>query len=231
MLAEGGLDLMVVIGGYNSSNTQALARICAERLPTYHISAADRIEREAIRHRPVGAHDETATAGLAARGADHHRPDRGGLDAQQRGGRGRRADPRPARPAGRRPRRGLSYGLASPIGPASGAVREHGQLAVERGVQSAERAELLRRRRGHVPEGATVTGLARPRVIVPLGSWRFHVAGGQARPRPGDREQAVDRVGHRPGRAPRGGAPGGDLPGRAPARERAGARRSSCGTR
>ena len=44
MLAEGGLDLMVVIGGYNSSNTQALARICAERLPTYHISAADRIE-------------------------------------------------------------------------------------------------------------------------------------------------------------------------------------------
>ncbi len=62
MLAEGGLDLMVVIGGYNSSNTQALARICAERLPTYHISAADRIERATIRHRPVGAHDETTTA-------------------------------------------------------------------------------------------------------------------------------------------------------------------------
>ena len=61
MLAEGGLDLMVVIGGYNSSNTQALTRICAERLPTYHISAADRIESTAIRHRPVGAHDETAT--------------------------------------------------------------------------------------------------------------------------------------------------------------------------
>jgi 4-hydroxy-3-methylbut-2-enyl diphosphate reductase len=62
MLAEGGLDLMVVIGGYNSSNTQALARICAERLPTYHISAADRIEPATIRHRPVGAHDETTTA-------------------------------------------------------------------------------------------------------------------------------------------------------------------------
>jgi 4-hydroxy-3-methylbut-2-enyl diphosphate reductase len=62
MLAEGGLDLMVVIGGYNSSNTQALTRICAERLPTYHISSADRIERETIRHRPVGAHDETTTA-------------------------------------------------------------------------------------------------------------------------------------------------------------------------
>ena len=38
MLDAGGLDLMVVIGGYNSSNTQALARICGERLPTYHIS-------------------------------------------------------------------------------------------------------------------------------------------------------------------------------------------------
>jgi 4-hydroxy-3-methylbut-2-enyl diphosphate reductase len=63
MLGEGGLDLMVVIGGYNSSNTQALTRICAERLPTFHISSADRIERGTIRHRPVGAHEETETAG------------------------------------------------------------------------------------------------------------------------------------------------------------------------
>ena len=64
MLGEGGLDLMVVIGGYNSSNTQALTRICAERLPTFHISSADRIERETIRHRPVGGsgHAETSTA-------------------------------------------------------------------------------------------------------------------------------------------------------------------------
>jgi 4-hydroxy-3-methylbut-2-enyl diphosphate reductase len=64
MLDEGGLDLMVVIGGYNSSNTQALARICAARLPTYHISEADRIQGDTIRHRPVGpSHDEIATAG------------------------------------------------------------------------------------------------------------------------------------------------------------------------
>jgi 4-hydroxy-3-methylbut-2-enyl diphosphate reductase len=60
MLEQGGLDLMVVIGGYNSSNTQALARICAERLPTYHISGADRIGEGAIRHRPVGAQAEQA---------------------------------------------------------------------------------------------------------------------------------------------------------------------------
>jgi 4-hydroxy-3-methylbut-2-enyl diphosphate reductase len=63
MLEEGGLDVMVVIGGYNSSNTQALARICAPRLPAYHISGADRIQGPTIRHRPVGTHDEIATEG------------------------------------------------------------------------------------------------------------------------------------------------------------------------
>jgi 4-hydroxy-3-methylbut-2-enyl diphosphate reductase len=62
MLGQGGLDVMVVIGGYNSSNTQALTRICAARLPTFHISGADRIEKDAIRHRPVGGNDETTSA-------------------------------------------------------------------------------------------------------------------------------------------------------------------------
>ena len=63
MLDEGGLDLMVVIGGYNSSNTQALARICTPRLPTYHIDGAPCIEPEGIRHQPVGSHAESRTAG------------------------------------------------------------------------------------------------------------------------------------------------------------------------
>jgi 4-hydroxy-3-methylbut-2-enyl diphosphate reductase len=58
MLDEGGLDLMIVIGGYNSSNTQALARICAARLSTYHIQSADCIDPAVIRHRPVGGPDE-----------------------------------------------------------------------------------------------------------------------------------------------------------------------------
>jgi 4-hydroxy-3-methylbut-2-en-1-yl diphosphate reductase len=58
-LLEGpALDVMVVIGGYNSSNTQALARICADRLPTFHIQSADCIEDGAIRHKPVGKPDE-----------------------------------------------------------------------------------------------------------------------------------------------------------------------------
>jgi len=62
MLAEGGLDVMVVVGGYNSSNTQALARMCAARLPTYHIDAARCIEPAGIRHRPLGSSAEESRA-------------------------------------------------------------------------------------------------------------------------------------------------------------------------
>ena len=58
LLDEGGLDLMIVIGGYNSSNTQALARICAARLPTFHIQGAGCIEDQALRHKPVGQAEE-----------------------------------------------------------------------------------------------------------------------------------------------------------------------------
>ncbi len=55
------LDLMVVIGGYNSSNTTHLAAICQQKVPTYHIADATCIDPDtgAIRHRPVGEHDET----------------------------------------------------------------------------------------------------------------------------------------------------------------------------
>ncbi len=61
MLGEGGLDVMVVIGGYNSSNTQALTRICAKRLATFHISGADGIQGPSIRHRPVGGPGDAVT--------------------------------------------------------------------------------------------------------------------------------------------------------------------------
>jgi 4-hydroxy-3-methylbut-2-en-1-yl diphosphate reductase len=56
LLAHQSVDLMVVIGGYNSSNTCNLARLCAERVPTYHIADAECLTSgQTIRHRPVGA--------------------------------------------------------------------------------------------------------------------------------------------------------------------------------
>ena len=55
LLADQALDLMIVIGGYNSSNTCNLARICAERVGTFHIAdPACLVSKDEIRHRPVG---------------------------------------------------------------------------------------------------------------------------------------------------------------------------------
>ena len=64
LLAQRPVDLMVVIGGYNSSNTANLARICAASRPTFHIADPDCLVSAAdIRHRPVGAKAEVVTTG------------------------------------------------------------------------------------------------------------------------------------------------------------------------
>jgi 4-hydroxy-3-methylbut-2-enyl diphosphate reductase len=62
MLDAGGLDVMIVIGGYNSSNTQALARMCASVLPTFHIDSPGCIEDAMIRHRPLDGGAEVSAA-------------------------------------------------------------------------------------------------------------------------------------------------------------------------
>jgi 4-hydroxy-3-methylbut-2-enyl diphosphate reductase len=70
-LLEEPLDVMLVIGGYNSSNTMSLAAICEEKVRTYHIADATCIDPESggIHYMPVGAHDEAIADGwLAASG-------------------------------------------------------------------------------------------------------------------------------------------------------------------
>jgi 4-hydroxy-3-methylbut-2-en-1-yl diphosphate reductase len=63
LLEEEPLDLMLVVGGYNSSNTCNLARICAAKVPTYHIADPEcMVSAVELRHRPVGA--PSTTVGL-----------------------------------------------------------------------------------------------------------------------------------------------------------------------
>lgn len=59
-LVEKPLDLMVVIGGYNSSNTTHLQEIAVERgIPSYHIDSGDRIgPGNRLEHKPLH-HDLT----------------------------------------------------------------------------------------------------------------------------------------------------------------------------
>lgn len=51
------LDAMIVIGGFNSSNTISLAALCAERVPTYHVESAAAID-------PVGKSIHYRRAGI-----------------------------------------------------------------------------------------------------------------------------------------------------------------------
>ncbi len=62
-LLEEPLDVMVVIGGFNSSNTISLAALCADRVPTYHIEDASGIDPEAgtVHFRRAGVHHEEET--------------------------------------------------------------------------------------------------------------------------------------------------------------------------
>ncbi|HHM23840.1 MAG TPA: 4-hydroxy-3-methylbut-2-enyl diphosphate reductase, partial [Bacteroidetes bacterium] len=51
LIREHRPDLMLVIGGFNSSNTAHLAEIAAREVPAYHIEDAGCLESRQIRHR------------------------------------------------------------------------------------------------------------------------------------------------------------------------------------
>jgi len=65
------LDVMVVIGGYNSSNTMSLAALCAETVTTFHVEDADDIDPASgtIRHRPLGAKEDVESSDWLSRTA------------------------------------------------------------------------------------------------------------------------------------------------------------------
>jgi 4-hydroxy-3-methylbut-2-en-1-yl diphosphate reductase len=65
-LIQEPLDLMVVVGGYNSSNTCHLAALVHQHgIPAYHIEDADAVDvaTGTIRHQPIGTKAEAVAAG------------------------------------------------------------------------------------------------------------------------------------------------------------------------
>jgi 4-hydroxy-3-methylbut-2-enyl diphosphate reductase len=63
-LEKASIDLMMVVGGYSSSNTNNLAKIAATFAPTFHIQdAASIIDADTIRHKPAGTKEEIVSHG------------------------------------------------------------------------------------------------------------------------------------------------------------------------
>ncbi len=58
------VDLVIVIGGFNSSNTNHLCEIASQHVPAYHIDESDSIlSGKAIRHKPAGKTEPVVTEG------------------------------------------------------------------------------------------------------------------------------------------------------------------------
>lgn len=63
-LTKHPLNLMIVIGGFNSSNTNHLAKMASSKVKSYHIEDADGIlSAKTIRHKPFGSFETVMTDG------------------------------------------------------------------------------------------------------------------------------------------------------------------------
>ena len=68
LVASGG-DLAIVIGGYNSSNSTHLAKLCAEVVPTYYIKdATEIVSDECINHFDIAKGDVVSSRGWLPQG-------------------------------------------------------------------------------------------------------------------------------------------------------------------
>ncbi len=70
LLDEEKIDLMIVIGGYNSSNTTHLAEIASShKVPTFHVKGPECfLSPDTIEHKPVSSHTPTVTSPWLPRG-------------------------------------------------------------------------------------------------------------------------------------------------------------------
>jgi 4-hydroxy-3-methylbut-2-enyl diphosphate reductase len=69
LLDEERLNLMLIVGGYNSSNTGHLLEIALQKVPAYHVLDAGCVESDStIRHQPPGARSEERTRDWLPRG-------------------------------------------------------------------------------------------------------------------------------------------------------------------
>ena len=190
LLDDEPLDLMLVVGGYNSSNTCNLARICADRVPTYHIADVDRLDL---------ARPHPASPGAAVRPAA----------GQAAGDRDRRAGCRRLGPC----RIGLTAGASTPEQHHRHGRRASGGRSTRRAgdfrdsAVNSSRAVAVPGGRGrcvheHVGQRAAACLLALAHCAW-APSYRGNVGGGNALPSGGRTRSCKSRVGLTTARRPR----------------------------